>query len=51
MSSYDWHNLIEFVYGVKLINTKRTKDMEKSSKEETKGEEFEVEDELPAKVE
>ena len=41
--------MLEFVYGIKLINTKRTKDVKAHEKEEQKddGEEFEVENELP----
>jgi hypothetical protein len=47
MNTFDWHNMLEFVYGIKLVNTKKKKD----SKEESKGDEFEVEDDLPPQVE
>lgn len=48
MASNQWYNLLEFVYGINLLNSRRTKEEVKGDDEEDK---FDVEDDLPNQVE
>jgi hypothetical protein len=47
MASNQWYNLLEFVYGIRLLNSRKGKEEVKHGDEE----EFEVEDDLPPQVE
>jgi hypothetical protein len=49
MASNQWFNLLEFVYGIRLLNSKKSKEEVKQDKNEE--EKYEVEDDLPDQVE